>query len=45
VTAAWTLGILVAINLITSGWAIVMAALAGRSLAHAAGGPGAAANR
>ena len=36
-TAAWTLGILVAINLITSGWAIVMAALAGRSLARAAG--------
>jgi uncharacterized membrane protein HdeD (DUF308 family) len=39
VTAAWTLGILVAINLITSGWAIVMAALAGRRLAHAAGAP------
>ena len=45
VTAAWTLGILVAINLITSGWAIVMAALAGRSLAHDAGGPAAAAIR
>jgi uncharacterized membrane protein HdeD (DUF308 family) len=38
VTAVWTLGILVAVNLITSGWAIVMAAFAGRSLAHAAGG-------
>ena len=42
-TAAWTLGILVAINLITSGWAIVMAALAGRSLARAAGASAAAA--
>src|SRR5689334_18214060 len=45
VTAAWTLGILVAINLITSGWAIVMAALAGRRLAHAAGVPEAAPDR
>jgi len=34
-TAAWTLGILVAINLITSGWAIVVAAFAGRDLARA----------
>jgi uncharacterized membrane protein HdeD (DUF308 family) len=34
-TAAWTLGLLVGINLITSGWAIVMAALAGRSVAQA----------
>ena len=32
ITAAWTLGLLVGINLITSGWAIVMAALAGRNL-------------
>ena len=43
VTAVWTLGILVAVNLITSGWAIVMAAFAGRSLAHAAGGAAATA--
>jgi uncharacterized membrane protein HdeD (DUF308 family) len=35
--------IAVAINLITSGWAIVMAALAGRSLARAAGASAAAA--
>jgi uncharacterized membrane protein HdeD (DUF308 family) len=35
-TAAWTLGVLVGINLITSGWAIVMAAFAGRGMAHAA---------
>jgi len=42
-TAAWTLGILVAINLITSGWAIVMAAFAGRALARAAGAPAPAA--
>jgi uncharacterized membrane protein HdeD (DUF308 family) len=35
-TAAWTLGILVAVNLVTSGWAILMAAFAGRSLDHAA---------
>ena len=34
-TAVWTLGLLVGINLITSGWAIVMAALAGRSVAEA----------
>jgi len=38
-TAAWTLGILVAINLITSGWAIVMAALAGRKMAANVAGP------
>jgi uncharacterized membrane protein HdeD (DUF308 family) len=43
-TAAWTLGILVAINLITSGWAILMAASAGRSLARTAEGPAAAAS-
>jgi len=30
-TAVWALGLLVGVNLITSGWAIVMAALAGRS--------------
>jgi uncharacterized membrane protein HdeD (DUF308 family) len=38
-TAAWALGLLVGINLITSGWAIVMAALAGRSVAKAVGAP------
>lgn len=30
VTAGWVLGLLVGINLITSGWALVMLALAGR---------------
>jgi uncharacterized membrane protein HdeD (DUF308 family) len=43
-TAAWTLGVLVAVNLITSGWAIVMAAFAGRSLALAAEAPAALAS-
>ncbi|MGO9173535.1 MAG: HdeD family acid-resistance protein [Rhodomicrobium sp.] len=33
ITAAWTLGLLVGINLITSGVAIVMAAFAGRDVA------------
>lgn len=33
VSAVWVLGLLVGINLITSGWAILMAALAGRKLA------------
>jgi uncharacterized membrane protein HdeD (DUF308 family) len=37
VTAAWALGLLAGVNLITSGWAIVMAALAGRTMAHPAG--------
>lgn len=32
-TGVWTLGLVVGINLITSGWAIVMAAYAGRSVA------------
>jgi uncharacterized membrane protein HdeD (DUF308 family) len=32
-TAGWALGLLVGINLITSGWAIVMTALAGRNVA------------
>jgi len=32
-TAGWVLGLYVGINLITSGWAIVMIALAGRELA------------
>jgi uncharacterized membrane protein HdeD (DUF308 family) len=43
-TATWTLGILVAVNLITSGWAIVMAAFAGRSLDHAGRAPAPAAS-
>jgi uncharacterized membrane protein HdeD (DUF308 family) len=34
-TAAWALGLIVGINLITSGWAIAMAVLAGRSVAQA----------
>jgi uncharacterized membrane protein HdeD (DUF308 family) len=43
VTAVWALGLLVGINLITSGWAILMAALAGRNLASHTGAPAAAA--
>jgi len=31
----WALGLVVGINLITSGWAIVMAAYAGRRVAKA----------
>ena len=38
-TAAWALGLLVGINLITSGWAIVMAAIAGRGLGKALATP------
>jgi len=38
-TAAWALGLLVGINLITSGWAIGVAALAGRSLGKALAAP------
>jgi uncharacterized membrane protein HdeD (DUF308 family) len=33
-TALWALGLLVGINLLTSGWAIVIAALAGRGTAR-----------
>ncbi len=33
-SAAWALGLLVGINLLTSGWAILMAALVGRKLAE-----------
>jgi len=44
-SAVWALGLLVGINLITSGWAIVMAALAGRSVAHAVGATAAQASR
>ena len=36
-TAIWALGLLVGINLITSGWAVVVAAFAGRRMAEAAG--------
>jgi uncharacterized membrane protein HdeD (DUF308 family) len=35
-TAVWALGLLVGVNLLTSGWAIVMAALSGRAASHAA---------
>jgi len=34
ISAVWALGLLVGINLITSGWAIVMAAFAGRRVAQ-----------
>lgn len=40
-TAVWALGLLVGINLLTSGWAVVVAALGGRKMAQ--GGTGAAA--
>jgi uncharacterized membrane protein HdeD (DUF308 family) len=40
-TASWTLGLLVGINLITSGWAIVMLAIAGRNVAQVIGVPAA----
>jgi len=33
-TAIWALGLLVGINLLTSGWAIIVAALAGREIAR-----------
>jgi uncharacterized membrane protein HdeD (DUF308 family) len=33
-TAIWALGLLVGVNLLTSGWALVMAALAGRRIAR-----------
>jgi uncharacterized membrane protein HdeD (DUF308 family) len=35
ISAVWALGLIVGINLITSGWAIVMAAFAGRGFARA----------
>ncbi|HTP46130.1 MAG TPA: HdeD family acid-resistance protein [Casimicrobiaceae bacterium] len=41
-TAVWALGLIVGINLLTSGWAIVMAALAGRGVAQAVLAPAAA---
>jgi len=43
-TAVWALGLLVGINLITSGWAIVMAALAGRAVVREIETPAAAAH-
>jgi uncharacterized membrane protein HdeD (DUF308 family) len=33
ISAVWALGLLVGINLLTSGWALVMAAFAGRRAA------------
>jgi uncharacterized membrane protein HdeD (DUF308 family) len=41
-SAAWTVGLLVGINLITSGWAVVMVALAGRGVAQNLAAPAAA---
>lgn len=38
-TALWALGLLVGINLLTSGWAVVMVAFAGRKVAQALTGP------
>jgi uncharacterized membrane protein HdeD (DUF308 family) len=34
-TAVWALGLLVGVNLLTSGWAVVMAGFAGRAMAQA----------
>jgi uncharacterized membrane protein HdeD (DUF308 family) len=36
-TAVWALGLLVGVNLLTSGWAVVVAAFAGRRMAEATG--------
>jgi uncharacterized membrane protein HdeD (DUF308 family) len=36
-TAIWALGLLVGINLLTSGWAVVVAAIAGRRMAEGTG--------
>jgi len=44
-TAVWALGLLVGVNLITSGWAVAMAAIAGRNVAQAIGVPASAASR
>jgi len=33
-TAAWTLGLLVGVNLLTTGWAVVMVALGARDIAQ-----------
>ncbi len=45
VTAVWALGLLVGINLITSGWAILMAAMAGRNFASDVRAPSAPARQ
>jgi uncharacterized membrane protein HdeD (DUF308 family) len=45
ISAAWALGLLVGVNLITSGWAIVMAAFAGRQLTKDVMAPAATAHR
>ena len=37
-TAIWALGLLVGVNLLTSGWAIVVAALSGRGIARIGAG-------
>ena len=37
-TAVWALGLLVGVNLLTSGWAVVMAALNGRGIAQTRAG-------
>jgi uncharacterized membrane protein HdeD (DUF308 family) len=34
ISAAWALGLLAGVNLLTSGWAIVMAAMVGRRMAR-----------
>jgi uncharacterized membrane protein HdeD (DUF308 family) len=39
VSAVWAIGLLVGINLITTGWATLIAAFAGRALARATGAP------
>ena len=44
-TAVWAIGLLVGINLITSGWAIVMTAFAGRNVSKSLGGRAAAPSR
>jgi uncharacterized membrane protein HdeD (DUF308 family) len=36
-TAVWALGLLVGVNLLTSGWAVVVAAFGGRRMAGSAG--------
>jgi hypothetical protein len=37
ISAAWALGLLAGVNLITSGWAIIMVAAAGRDFAQTGG--------
>ena len=45
ITAVWSLGLIVGVNLISSGWALVMTALAGRKFAKSGETPAAAAGR